>query len=100
MVALIPEGRKLIEVGTVDAFQGKEFPIIVLSCCRHDPVRGTVGFLALPNRLNVALSRAQQQLIIVGSQATLLHPEPGRGSQPMKDFCAAAGPNLRIFRPE
>jgi hypothetical protein len=93
-LAAMPESKNRVEIGTVDSFQGKEFPLIILSCCRHDPKQGRVGFLRLPNRLNVALSRAQRQLIIVGSTPTLLHAEPGRGSQPMKDFCAAAGANL------
>jgi len=93
-LAAMPESRDLVEIGTVDSFQGKEFPLVILSCCRHDPSRGEVGFLRLPNRVNVALSRAQRQLIIVGSASTMLHPESGRGSQPLKDFCAAAGENL------
>lgn len=93
-MAALPETRGLVEVGSVDSFQGKEFPLTILSCCRHHPNDGNVGFLNLPNRVNVALSRAQQQLIIVGSLATMLHPDDGCGSQPLKDFCRAAGDNL------
>ena len=64
-----PDLRDLIEVGTVDAFQGKEFPLVILSTVRHN-VQGRVGFLSLPNRINVAFSRAQRQLIILGSRTT------------------------------
>jgi superfamily I DNA and/or RNA helicase len=93
-MAAMPETKGLVEIGTVDSFQGKEFPLTILSCCRHDPVGGNVGFLCLPNRVNVALSRAERQLVIVGSAPTMLHPESGRGSPPLKDFCEAAGENL------
>jgi superfamily I DNA and/or RNA helicase len=95
----MPETKGLVEIGTVDSFQGREFPLTILSCCRHDPVGGRVGFLCLPNRVNVALSRAQRQLIIVGSASTMLHPDSERGSQPLKDFCAAAGENLFRAQP-
>lgn len=93
-IAGFPNARNHVQVGTVDSFQGKEFPLIILSCCRHDPAAGAVGFLTLSNRWNVALSRAQCQLIIVGSAATFLHSDSSRGSQPVRDFVAAAGPSL------
>lgn len=67
---LDPERRALVQVGSVDSFQGREFPLVLLSAVRsnHD---GFVGFLRLPNRINVAMSRAQRQLIIVGDSRTL-----------------------------
>jgi len=51
-----------IVCGTVDRFQGREADLVTLS------MRNTrrVGFLDSPNRLNVALTRARQQLIVVG----------------------------------
>ena len=58
-----------VECGTVDSFQGKEFPIVVLSTVKHN-ASGRMGFLALPNRINVAFSRAQRQLIVLGSGRT------------------------------
>jgi hypothetical protein len=57
-----------VEVGTVDAFQGKEFDVVLLSTVRSG--RG-VGFLRLPNRLNVAMSRARRVLAVVGRHATV-----------------------------
>lgn len=92
-----PEYRRLVELGTVDSFQGKEFPLVVLLTSRHDPGRGRAGFLSLPNRVNVAVSRAQRQLVIIGSKRTLLHPEGG--STPFKDFVKAAGINLKEISP-
>lgn len=64
------EQRNNIQVGTVDAFQGKEFNYVLLSCVRSNPKK-TVGFLEKPNRLCVAFSRAQKQLIVYGDAETL-----------------------------
>ena len=51
-----------IVCGTVDRFQGREADLVLLS------MRNTrrVGFLDSPNRLNVAVTRARQQLLVVG----------------------------------
>jgi superfamily I DNA and/or RNA helicase len=67
-------GRQ-VKVGTVDSYQGKENPIVVLSLVRHNrdgiwengskTIRE--GFLASPNRINVAASRAMDRLMIVGA---------------------------------
>jgi uncharacterized protein len=56
-------------VGTVDKFQGQEAPVVIVSMCAStldDAPRGA-EFLLSPNRLNVALSRAQALSIVVGS---------------------------------
>ncbi|TNE90345.1 MAG: hypothetical protein EP330_08495 [Deltaproteobacteria bacterium] len=49
--------------GTVDRFQGREADLVMLS------MRNTrrVGFLDSPNRLNVGVTRARQQLVVVGN---------------------------------
>jgi superfamily I DNA and/or RNA helicase len=72
----LPESfRKLIKIDTVDSYQGKENPIVVVSLVRNnadgalqDAVK-TIrpGFLSRPNRVNVAVSRAMDRLVIVGS---------------------------------
>lgn len=56
-------------VGTVDAFQGNEADIVILSLVRNNARTGVgaVGFLRDSRRMNVALSRARDQLVIVGS---------------------------------
>jgi superfamily I DNA and/or RNA helicase len=59
-----------VTINTVDAFQGKECPIIVLTFVRSNR-RKAVGFVDDPNRLNVAISRAQKKLILVGDSMTL-----------------------------
>lgn len=49
--------------GTVDRFQGREADLVMLSMRNT----GRVGFLDSPNRLNVAVTRARQQLVVVGN---------------------------------
>lgn len=47
----------------VDSFQGKENHVIILSLSRSNS-RNDLGFSKMPNRLNVAVSRAMFKLII------------------------------------
>lgn len=56
-------GNVEIVCGTVDRFQGREADLVLLS------MRNTrrVGFLDSLNRLNVAITRARQQLVVVGN---------------------------------
>lgn len=61
-----PEFRKIIRVDTVDAYQGKENAIVIVSLVRSNDHQG-IGHVASPNRCNVAISRAKERLFIVGS---------------------------------
>lgn len=54
-----------IECNTVDAVQGREAFITIYSLTRSNE-GGQLGFLGETRRLNVALSRAKQYLVIVG----------------------------------
>lgn len=54
-----------IRIGTVDSFQGMEREIIIVSMVRNN-AQGDIGFAKRDERINVAFSRAQQLLIIVG----------------------------------
>jgi len=58
--------RRLIKVDTVDSYQGKENRIVILSTVRNNPQQKP-GFLRSPNRINVAMSRAMERLIVVGA---------------------------------
>eukprot|EP00922_Rhytidocystis_sp_ex-Travisia-forbesii_P046712 GHVS01069643.1.p2 GENE.GHVS01069643.1~~GHVS01069643.1.p2 ORF type:complete len:396 (-),score=61.55 GHVS01069643.1:776-1963(-) len=69
-----------LEVSTVDAFQGSEKDVIILSCVRSAnnkptsspvPTTSEGSFCSCPRRLCVALSRCKSQLIIVGSEELL-----------------------------
>jgi hypothetical protein len=56
-------------VGTVDRFQGQEAPVAIHSLTASDGDSAPRGldFLLAPNRVNVAISRAQCLSIVVGS---------------------------------
>lgn len=58
--------RHLIKIDTVDSYQGKENRIIILSITRNNP-HFEQGFLRSPERVNVAISRAMDRLIIIGA---------------------------------
>jgi len=60
-----------IEVLTIDKYQGRDKPCIVLSFVRSN-AKGSAGrLLADWQRLNVALTRAKHKLVMVGCAATL-----------------------------
>ena len=62
-----------VEIDTIDRYQGRDKDVIVMSCVRNNS-RGEVGDLLRDwRRVNVALSRAKDKLIMVGSVQTLRH---------------------------
>ena len=69
-----------IEIASVDAFQGREKDIIIISCVRSNDNQG-IGFLADPRRLNVALTRAKYAVILVGNPKVLSKVSQSRHSQ-------------------
>jgi len=58
--------RRLVKIDTVDSYQGKENRIVILSTVRNNAALKP-GFLRVPNRINVALSRAMDRLFVVGA---------------------------------
>ena len=58
--------RSLVKIDTVDSYQGKENRIIILSITRNS-ADNKIGFMNMPNRINVALSRAMDRLVIFGA---------------------------------
>jgi len=56
-------------IGSVDKFQGQEAPVVIVSLCSStlDEAPRGAEFLLSPNRLNVAVSRAEALAIVVGS---------------------------------
>ena len=78
-------GDERLRIGTVDAFQGKEFDIVLLSVVRSNSIRipsgapgddafetaanRKYGHLRLSNRLNVAMSRQRSLLIAIGDKS-------------------------------
>ena len=63
-----------IVVKTVDGFQGQERDIIYISLVRSNDTK-EIGFLNDIRRMNVALTRARERLVVMGDSATLAnHP--------------------------
>lgn len=64
----------LIPVHTVDSYQGREGKVVIVSLVRsHRGIRENtgVGFLAVANRICVALTRAQHGMYVIGNAAYL-----------------------------
>lgn len=64
------------ECGTVDAFQGREKDVMLVSTVRRDKL---TDFLADPRRLNVSITRARAKCIVMGARA-VLHDSPAMWS--------------------
>ena len=62
--------KRSVKIDTVDSFEGREEDIVVISLVRSNE-RGRIGFLRVPNRLNVAISRAKHLVACIGDSATL-----------------------------
>ena len=62
-----------LEICTIDRYQGRDKPTIVLSFVRSNPQHKVGRLLEDIRRLNVAITRAKCKLILVGSFKTLWH---------------------------
>ncbi|KAE9584725.1 putative P-loop containing nucleoside triphosphate hydrolase [Lupinus albus] len=66
------EGKDLY-INTVDAFQGQERDVIIMSCVRASS--HGVGFVADIRRMNVALTRARRALWVMGNANALVQSD-------------------------
>ncbi|KAH6827842.1 P-loop containing nucleoside triphosphate hydrolases superfamily protein [Perilla frutescens var. hirtella] len=66
------EGKD-IYINTVDAFQGQERDVIIMSCVRASS--HGVGFVADIRRMNVALTRARRALWVMGNASALVQSD-------------------------
>jgi len=70
-----------IKVGSVDEFQGSERRVVIISTVRSSveymdfDARHQLGFLANAKRFNVAITRAQALLIVIGNPFVLEHDD-------------------------
>ena len=81
---LIAQGHRLrdfltIDVNTVDSFQGSEADVVLYSTVR---TQGDIRFLLDRQRLNVACSRARENLVFFGASEFLRRHE-SRTGQPL-----------------
>ncbi|HDY7429174.1 TPA: AAA family ATPase, partial [Vibrio vulnificus] len=58
--------RNLVRIDTIDSYQGSENRIIILSLVKNN-TRKEVGFVDDAPRVNVAISRAKERLLILGA---------------------------------
>jgi len=63
-----------LTVDTIDAFQGRERDVVILSLVRSNEA-SQIGFLKDYRRMNVALTRSRKKLIVIGDSATLGNDE-------------------------
>jgi serine/threonine protein kinase len=85
---LSAEFRSLVKIDTVDSYQGKENRIVIVSLVRSNP-EYDVGFVRTANRINVALSRAMERLVIVGSAQ--MYGGQGNPLSPVLNLLRSAG---------
>lgn len=60
-----------VDVNTVDAFQGHEREVVVF-CIVRDNEEGLIGFLRETRRLNVAITRAKRQFVLIGNSRMMM----------------------------
>jgi len=92
----LPSGKvtERLRVGTVDAFQGKEFDVVFLSVVRSNKHPGKTeeerrkrfGHLMSPNRLCVSMSRQKRLLIVAGDAAMLDGPDAAEAIKELVAF--------------
>ncbi|TIC03795.1 P-loop containing nucleoside triphosphate hydrolase protein [Wallemia mellicola] len=82
------------EIGSIDGVQGREQEVVILSLVRSN-YTGQVGFLKEGRRLNVAMTRARRQLIVVGDSATIK-----RGNSYLKKWMHFLKSNADLQIPE
>ncbi|GMQ01760.1 hypothetical protein CsSME_00048288 [Camellia sinensis var. sinensis] len=64
------ESNKLVDINTVDGFQGREKDVAIFSCVRSSKDR-SIGFVSDFRRMNVGITRARSSVLVVGSASTL-----------------------------
>ncbi len=80
-------GNLDVEIATIDSFQGRECDVVVYSTVRSNPNQ-RIGFLKDYRRINVALSRARELLVIVGDDLMMENATVGGELNPFASVLA------------
>jgi len=106
-------GDERLRIGTVDAFQGKEFDVVLLSVVNTSEIRlpgmedavarekaanAKYGHLRLSNRMNVAMSRQRSLLVMAGDSALAASVEAGEMVPALQAFLALCEGGRGIVR--
>eukprot|EP00375_Theileria_parva_P000109 XP_762778.1 hypothetical protein [Theileria parva strain Muguga] len=83
----------MIEVDSVDGFQGREKDLIIFTAVRSNLVKD-IGFLKDPRRMNVMLTRARRGLVILGDSHTLMSDR--ENWRPYLNWIYSKGLNIHI----
>ncbi|KAL3814454.1 hypothetical protein ACJIZ3_015722 [Penstemon smallii] len=78
------DSDKVVDINTVDGFQGREKDVAIFSCVRANKDKG-IGFVKDFRRMNVGITRARSSVLVVGSASTLK-----RGSDHWKNLVESA----------
>ncbi|KDR78399.1 hypothetical protein GALMADRAFT_245562 [Galerina marginata CBS 339.88] len=71
------EGLTSVDVGTVEDYQGRENRVVIISCVRsserflEDDHKKGLGLIFERKRMNVAITRAKELLVVIGNGAIL-----------------------------
>src|SRR5438105_3494098 len=79
-----------LAIDTVDAFEGEEADVVILSLVRSNEAE-RIGFLKKAQRLNVAISRAKQLLVVVGDIETMTGREGQELYRPLLEHVEREG---------
>ena len=94
-----------MQVGSVEAFQGQESKVVILSLVRssktnagdvkksNSDVIQRMGFVSCSKRFNVAITRARSLLIVVGNSEVLSQDEHWKS---FVDYCK----DLKCYLPD
>jgi superfamily I DNA and/or RNA helicase len=87
----------MLRIDTVDSYQGKENTIVIVSLVRCND-RGDQGHVRIPNRCNVALSRAKERLFIVGARLMWGAVQKRWPMRKVFDEIEAGGPDVTVIK--
>ncbi|XP_008781447.2 probable helicase MAGATAMA 3 isoform X2 [Phoenix dactylifera] len=94
------QSDQIVDINTVDGFQGREKDIAIFSCVRANSGKG-IGFVSDFRRMNVGITRARSSVLVVGSASTLMQDDHWKNlvksAQDRKCYCKVTKPYGAFF---